>query len=175
MHWPGRSISCRSFRRCRCDGRARKCAASMRTPSRAAICRARLHARGARRGDAALSAGAIRQPRSGRAPTQSAASTIAPRTSVLISTWILHRHRLLWERPDEFDPGRFLPGQQERHSSLRLSSVRRRSAHLHRHGLCDAGGDDAAAGHRPPISFRAGTGPCGPCHSRASRCGRRTD
>jgi cytochrome P450 len=38
---------------------------------------------------------------------------IAPRTSVLISTWILHRHRLLWERPDEFDPTRFLPGQRE--------------------------------------------------------------
>jgi cytochrome P450 len=38
---------------------------------------------------------------------------IKPRTSVLISTWILHRHRLLWERPDEFDPTRFLPGQRE--------------------------------------------------------------
>ena len=38
---------------------------------------------------------------------------IAPRTSVLISTWILHRHHLLWERPDEFDPTRFLPGQRE--------------------------------------------------------------
>jgi len=39
--------------------------------------------------------------------------TIAPRTSVLISTWILHRHHLLWERPDEFDPTRFLPGRRE--------------------------------------------------------------
>jgi cytochrome P450 len=38
---------------------------------------------------------------------------IAPRTSVLISTWILHRHRLLWERPDDFDPTRFLPGRRE--------------------------------------------------------------
>lgn len=38
---------------------------------------------------------------------------IAPRTSVLISTWILHRHLLLWERPDEFDPSRFLPGNKE--------------------------------------------------------------
>ncbi len=38
---------------------------------------------------------------------------IRPRTSVLVSTWILHRHRLLWERPDEFDPGRFLPGRRE--------------------------------------------------------------
>ena len=33
---------------------------------------------------------------------------IRPRTSVLISTWILHRHKLLWQRPDEFDPTRFL-------------------------------------------------------------------
>jgi len=38
---------------------------------------------------------------------------IRPRTSVLISTWILHRHRLLWDRPDEFDPSRFLPGRKE--------------------------------------------------------------
>ena len=38
---------------------------------------------------------------------------IRRRTSVLISTWILHRHRLLWERPDEFDPARFLPGRRE--------------------------------------------------------------
>jgi cytochrome P450 len=38
---------------------------------------------------------------------------VRPRTSVLISTWILHRHRLLWERPDSFDPSRFLPGQRE--------------------------------------------------------------
>ena len=26
---------------------------------------------------------------------------------ILISPWLLHRHRTLWERPDEFDPGRF--------------------------------------------------------------------
>jgi cytochrome P450 len=40
-------------------------------------------------------------------------TAIAPRTSVLISTWILHRHRLLWQRPDEFDPTRFLPAQRD--------------------------------------------------------------
>jgi cytochrome P450 len=38
---------------------------------------------------------------------------IRPRTSVLISTWILHRHQKLWERPDEFDPARFLPPAKE--------------------------------------------------------------
>jgi len=38
---------------------------------------------------------------------------IKPRTSVLISTWILHRHRLLWQRADEFDPTRFLAPQRD--------------------------------------------------------------
>ena len=38
---------------------------------------------------------------------------IKPRTSVLISTWILHRHRLLWENADEFDPARFLAPQRD--------------------------------------------------------------
>ena len=27
---------------------------------------------------------------------------------VVIAPYVLHRHRLLWERPDEFDPNRFL-------------------------------------------------------------------
>ena len=38
---------------------------------------------------------------------------ISPRTSVLISTWILYCHRLLWERTDEFDPARFLAPQRD--------------------------------------------------------------
>jgi cytochrome P450 len=30
-------------------------------------------------------------------------------TIVVISPWVLHRHRRLWSRPAEFDPARFLP------------------------------------------------------------------
>ena len=26
--------------------------------------------------------------------------------------WIVHRHRRLWDRPDEFVPSRFLPGKR---------------------------------------------------------------
>ena len=29
---------------------------------------------------------------------------------VLVSPWVLHRHRGLWSDPEAFDPGRFLPG-----------------------------------------------------------------
>ncbi len=29
---------------------------------------------------------------------------------VLVSPWVLHRHRLLWDEPDHFRPERFLPG-----------------------------------------------------------------
>ncbi|ACB94483.1 cytochrome P450 [Beijerinckia indica] len=35
-------------------------------------------------------------------------------TVVMVSQWVLHRHRLLWEDPDRFDPTRFLPGQREK-------------------------------------------------------------
>jgi cytochrome P450 len=40
---------------------------------------------------------------------------------VVISPWVLHRHRLLWDDPDLFDPRRFLRGAQrtiERHAYL---------------------------------------------------------
>jgi cytochrome P450 len=33
---------------------------------------------------------------------------------VMVVQWVLHRHRLLWERPDCFDPRRFLPGSREK-------------------------------------------------------------
>ena len=33
---------------------------------------------------------------------------IKPGAMVVIAPYVLHRHRLLWERPDEFDPNRFL-------------------------------------------------------------------
>ena len=32
---------------------------------------------------------------------------------IIVSPWVLHRHRLLWHDPDAFDPSRFLPGARE--------------------------------------------------------------
>jgi len=41
-------------------------------------------------------------------------SVMIPRgATVLVMPWILHRHAKLWDRPDEFVPGRFLPGARE--------------------------------------------------------------
>ena len=34
--------------------------------------------------------------------------TVRPGSLIVISPYVLHRHRLLWDRPDAFDPGRFL-------------------------------------------------------------------
>lgn len=35
-------------------------------------------------------------------------------TLVMVSQWVLHRHKLLWDEPDAFDPRRFLPGAREK-------------------------------------------------------------
>jgi cytochrome P450 len=43
-----------------------------------------------------------------------AGSRIRKGTLVIVSQWLLHRHRLLWENPDCFDPRRFLPGSREK-------------------------------------------------------------
>ena len=39
--------------------------------------------------------------------------TIKAGDRVFISTWVLHRHRTLWEEPERFDPGRFSPERSE--------------------------------------------------------------
>jgi cytochrome P450 len=45
---------------------------------------------------------------------------VAAGTVVSISPWVVHRHRAHWSNPDDFDPGRFLPGSAppERYSYL---------------------------------------------------------
>ena len=35
---------------------------------------------------------------------------VAPGSLIMISPWVLHRHRRLWRDPEAFDPSRFLPG-----------------------------------------------------------------
>jgi len=39
---------------------------------------------------------------------------IEPKTAVLVSPWVLHRHRRLWDAPDYFVPERFAPGAREK-------------------------------------------------------------
>jgi cytochrome P450 len=34
-------------------------------------------------------------------------------TLVIVAPWVLHRHKTLWERPDYFEPQRFMPAQRE--------------------------------------------------------------
>lgn len=47
-------------------------------------------------------------------PDELAGQRIKRGAMVVIAPYVLHRHRLLWDRPDEFDPGRFLPSVRDR-------------------------------------------------------------
>jgi len=47
-------------------------------------------------------------------PDELAGKRIRKGNLVMVSQWVLHRHHLLWENPDHFDPRRFLPGARER-------------------------------------------------------------
>lgn len=48
------------------------------------------------------------------APDKVGPYDIRPKTSVLISPWLIQRHRKLWDDPDYFDPERFAPGRREK-------------------------------------------------------------
>jgi cytochrome P450 len=43
-----------------------------------------------------------------------AGAPIPAGSTVVVSPWLLHRHKTLWERPSAFMPERFLPGARER-------------------------------------------------------------
>jgi cytochrome P450 len=47
------------------------------------------------------------------APDILAGEKIRAGTLVVISPYVLHRHKTLWRDPDHFDPTRFMPGQRE--------------------------------------------------------------
>jgi len=47
-------------------------------------------------------------------PDDLAGKRIRKNSLVIVSQWVLHRHRLLWDKPDCFDPRRFLPGSREK-------------------------------------------------------------
>lgn len=48
--------------------------------------------------------------RAARRPDRVAGVPVRPGDVVMISPWVLHRHRRLWAEPDRFLPERFLPG-----------------------------------------------------------------
>lgn len=50
-------------------------------------------------------------------PVELGGVTLSPGATVAFSRYSLHRHPGFWRRPDEFDPERFEPGQEENHRS----------------------------------------------------------
>ncbi len=51
--------------------------------------------------------------RASQGPDRLCGVDIGPGVLVVVAPWVAHRHRLLWERPETFDPARFLPGARE--------------------------------------------------------------
>src|SRR4029077_1922504 len=52
--------------------------------------------------------------RQARVPEELAGKHIRIGSLVMVSQWVLHRHHLHWDKPDCFDPRRFLPGSREK-------------------------------------------------------------
>ena len=70
---------------------------------------AEIHPRGARRDDAALSAGVFDRARRRWLRTGSAACRSRRNDVILMAPWLLHRHEKLWRDPNAFIPQRFMP------------------------------------------------------------------
>jgi cytochrome P450 len=68
---------------------------------------------------------------------------IKPRSLIVIAPYLLHRHQCLWDRPDIFDPARFLPPAKANIPRFAYA-LWRRSADLHRFIVRAAGSH-----HRP--------------------------
>jgi cytochrome P450 len=47
-------------------------------------------------------------------PDDLAGRRVRKNNLIIISQWVLHRHHLLWENPNCFDPRRFMPGAREK-------------------------------------------------------------
>ena len=51
--------------------------------------------------------------RTALAPDRVGDVAIPAGATVLVMPWLIHRHEMLWDRPDHFIPSRFLPGNRE--------------------------------------------------------------
>jgi cytochrome P450 len=60
---------------------------------------------------------------------------------VMVVPWLIHRHKLLWDKPDHFWPERFMPGGPGAKSKVLLRALRHRAPHLRRAVVWANGGD----------------------------------
>jgi cytochrome P450 len=79
--------------------------------------------------------------------------------TVVLPIYALHRHHMLWDSPNRFDPSRFAdPKAIDRFAYLPFGDG---AAHLHRGQFCAARGGDHSGHNAGPASLlsRAGKGP----------------
>ena len=106
-------------------------------------------------------------------PDRLAETPIAAGTMIIIAPYVVHRHRLLWDDPEVFDPSRFLPGARgplDRYAP----AVRHRPEGLYRRRFRSPGGGSRPQRDRAEFQFR-----CRPRPRRlaaaARDCGRAAD
>ncbi len=92
---------------------------------------------------------------------------VPAKSIIIVAPWLLHRHKRLWTQPGAFMPERFHAGRAREDRPLRLSSLRRGPARVHRRDVRDAGGDRGAGLHhatRAPHAHARRRAPSGAAH-----------
>ena len=100
---------------------------------------------------------------------------VAKGSMVFLIPFVVHRRPKLWPEPDRFDPDRFAPEHESAAPAIRIHTVWRRPARLHRQSVRDAGGSVDRRDDRAAVSESSSCPVRRFSPSPLSRCGQRRE